>query len=579
MTAPTPEFWRTVTDVYRDNIAHAFILTGNVLDYQPSGDGYQRLESFVYARLARAFDLIIAIDPAHGATFPIPAHRDLALRILNVQPGQPGVLAALFAAQATQRPPVTREVLVAMLAALDTLLTTPFTVERGGENRPGRVAVIFSYGDLLFPDGDLRSDAPILARLLRWAQSPAIGEARHVLLMIAESYLTVHSELRRSSSRWERVVIPMPSVAQRHAFLRFLCATYPDVRFGDGVTIDGIATHTGALTLLQIEDLVFRALGAGHLDYQMVAERKHAMLSAEFADVLHVQPARFGWERVGGYDYLKAFLTQRVVEPWRAGRLTMGGLLLSGPPGTGKTQLAEALAGACGVPFVLFSPAKILGQYVGNSERNLERAIQAMASLAPCLVFIDEIDQITGRSEHGSGVDSRVFARLLTFLEDPDRRGNVLVVAATNRPDLLDPALRSRFDRTAPVLPPVLDDRLAMARTLAAAAGMTVREETLHEVALATEGWVGRHMRDLMHVAAEYRADGLPDDEAVRMALTVYRPHLRDVTTMTQAALAELSDLRLVPPAYRSLAIGNGDAPPEPLPASHRRRRQEGGGL
>lgn len=575
-TTTVPAFWRQLSSLYADSVAHAFVLHGNVHDYVPvSPTFYTPLETFILSRLSASdFDIIALVDPAQGLRFPVPAHRDLAQQILGVKPGSPSAVAQLLSPG--PKPPMPqRELLHLITQILDQLLTTPWQAVTETEPRPGRVAVLFTYGELLFPDSDLRSsDGPVLARLLQWARSPQVAASRHLLFMVSESLISLHSELRRASSRWEAIRLPLPDTAQRAAFLAHLRNQYDDLVFCDGLDAAGAAAATGALNLLQVEDVAFRALGAGGLDMALITERKAAIISQEFADVLRVEAPRFDLGQVGGYDYLKTFFRQRLISPWRmSGRLPMGGLLLPGPAGTGKTQLAEALAGSAGIPFVVFSPAKILGEYVGNSERNLERALAAVLSLAPCVLFIDEIDQVTGRGEHGgNGVDNRVFARLLSFLEDPARRAaGVLLVAATNRPDLLDDALRSRFDRTAPVLPPTDADRAAIAQTLAAQLDLVpFATEDLADLVDTTAGWVGRNLRDLMAVVAEQAAE-LPIAEALAEALAIYRPRLRDTQHMTQLALAEISDLRLVPPEYRQAAV----EPPAPAlslaPGSRRR--------
>jgi SpoVK/Ycf46/Vps4 family AAA+-type ATPase len=166
-----------------------------------------------------------------------------------------------------------------------------------------------------------------------------------------------------------------------------------------------------------------------------------------------------------------------------------------------------------------------------------------------------------GESDSGSQVDNRVFARLLEFLEDPARRGKVLVVAATNRPDLLDAALRSRFDRTLPVLPPTAEDRVAIIAQMAQAAGLPLHPTMVEDIETRTEGWTGRNLRDFMAMVGELHEDGLPPDDALLEALELYRPSLRESAAMTMLALREITDLRLVPPEHRAAVAGAQETP------------------
>ena len=583
--AAAPAFWQTLSARYADGVAHAFVLHGNVQDYAPGGGGWTRLEAFLLARLTR-FDLCAALDAAHGLRFPLPGHAELATRALGVSGASPAaqILAAADpkAPPAARLLPVTRETIALATQLLDALLTHPWTVGEGSAARAGRMAVVVWDAHLIVPDGDLRGqDAAILARLLGWGRAMEIGAAQHLLIAVTDSYGALHADLRRATSRWDAIPVPLPDEETRRQFVAYLARQHPSLRADPAA----VARQTGALTLLGVEDIALRALGAGgEVTADLVAERKEALVRQEYDDVLRVVEPRHTLDRVAGYDYLKEWLTHTVVAPWRAGgRVRIGGLLLSGPPGTGKTLLAEAIAGEAGVPLVVFDLARILGQYVGQSERNLDRALDAVMALAPCVLFIDELDQVTGRGAGGDGgarVDNRVFARLLTFLEDPARRGVVLAVAATNRPDLLDAALRSRFDRTAPVLPPTAADRAAILRQIvgALAPGVPLGAPALEEAVARTNGWTGRNLRDLGGVLGDLLAEGMPLDAALLAALDLYRPPLRDTAAQTALALAEISDLRLLPPEYRRQAHADdsgdrADAPPPAPRAEYRRRR------
>ncbi len=554
-----PAWWSHMASLYNDGISHAFVLHGNVRDYVENGS-YLPLPTFLAARLNR-HDILIQIDP-RGMRFPLAPHRETLVNLIKTNPTAPKTPLV----QAIQNNDAYNPAMLSLRdtsALLDWLLTTPLTVSESvrGKQRARRLrgAVIFSMGDLMLPDTEAgRTDASVLARFIQWAMSFSVGE-QHVLVLIAESLVGLHSELRRASARWEAVAVPLPDQETRERYIAHHLAQHDNQpALADDLTVRTVAQMTGGLSLMQVQDVLYRGMGAELLTRLLITERKQTIIAQEFADVLQVNDARFDLTTVGGYAYLKDWLNQRVIAPWQAQSLRVGGLLMSGPPGTGKTQMAEALAGSAGVPFVVFRLSKILGHFVGASERNLERALQAILSLAPCLLFIDELDQTVRRGESegsGSQVDNRVFARLLEFLEDPARRGKVLVVAATNRPDLLDAALRSRFDRTLPVLPPTAEDRVAIIAQMAQAAGVSVALED-EDIETRTTGWTGRNLRDFMAMVAELHEDGLSPDDALLEALDLYRPSLRESAEMTMLALREITDLRLVPPEHRAAVAG-----------------------
>ncbi len=126
------------------------------------------------------------------------------------------------------------------------------------------------------------------------------------------------------------------------------------------------------------------------------------------------------------------------------------GVLLYGPPGTGKTLLAKAVAGETNASFTYLSGPEIMGKYYGESEQRIREIFRQAEENAPSIVFIDEIDSIAPKRDEVSGeVEKRIVSQLLTLMDGMKNRGKVIVIAATNRPDSIDPALRrpGRFDR------------------------------------------------------------------------------------------------------------------------------------
>jgi transitional endoplasmic reticulum ATPase len=125
------------------------------------------------------------------------------------------------------------------------------------------------------------------------------------------------------------------------------------------------------------------------------------------------------------------------------------GILLVGPPGTGKTMLAKAAATESGAYFVLINGPEIVSPYVGESERRLRSAFEEAEKRRPSIIFIDEIDSIAPKREESHNHEARLTAQLLTLMDGFTKRKDVVVLAATNRPDAIDPALRrpGRFDR------------------------------------------------------------------------------------------------------------------------------------
>ncbi|RLJ09779.1 MAG: hypothetical protein DRP15_02440, partial [Candidatus Aenigmatarchaeota archaeon] len=126
------------------------------------------------------------------------------------------------------------------------------------------------------------------------------------------------------------------------------------------------------------------------------------------------------------------------------------GVLLYGPPGTGKTLLAKAVANESGASFYAINGPEIMSKWYGQSEENLRKIFEEAEKNAPSIIFIDEIDAIAPKREEVTGeVERRVVSQILTLMDGLKSRGKVIVIAATNRPNAIDPALRrpGRFDR------------------------------------------------------------------------------------------------------------------------------------
>ena len=164
------------------------------------------------------------------------------------------------------------------------------------------------------------------------------------------------------------------------------------------------------------------------------------------------------WDDVGGLDEAKQELRESIEWPIRMSRLFVHfdarpprGLLLYGPPGTGKTLLAKAVATESEANFISVRGPEFLSKWVGESERMVRETFRKAKAAAPCVVFFDEIDAITpvrGLTTDAQ-VTERVISQILTEMDGLEELHNVTVIAATNRPDLVDPALLrpGRFDR------------------------------------------------------------------------------------------------------------------------------------
>ncbi|XP_078256075.1 LOW QUALITY PROTEIN: nuclear valosin-containing protein-like [Rhinoraja longicauda] len=182
------------------------------------------------------------------------------------------------------------------------------------------------------------------------------------------------------------------------------------------------------------------------------------------------------WADIGALEEIREELTMAILAPLRhpqhfevLGLSSPAGVLLAGPPGCGKTLLAKAVANESGLNFISVKGPELLNMYVGESERAVRQVFQRARNSAPCVIFFDEIDSLCPRrSGYESGASERVVNQLLTEMDGLEARKQVFIMAATNRPDIIDTAVLrpGRLDKTLYVGLPPAADRLAILQTL-----------------------------------------------------------------------------------------------------------------
>jgi len=260
---------------------------------------------------------------------------------------------------------------------------------------------------------------------------------------------------------------------------------------------------------------------------QALQEIKPAVLRS-----VEVESPNVAWEEIGGLEEIKHILRESVEGAMLHPELYLKtkarspkGILLWGPPGTGKTMLAKAVASQARANFICVNGPELLSKWVGASEQAVRELFTKARQAAPCVVFIDEIDTLAphrGRYSGDSGVSDRVVGQLLTEMDGLQTGANILVIAATNRPDAVDPAMlrAGRLDLQLLVDLPNLESRLAIVQVYN-------QDRPLQDVNLAywaavTEGWNGADLallgdRAAVEAIRRYHSQGMTDPAAIRI--------------------------------------------------------------
>jgi transitional endoplasmic reticulum ATPase len=212
------------------------------------------------------------------------------------------------------------------------------------------------------------------------------------------------------------------------------------------------------------------------------------------------------------------------------------GVLLYGPPGTGKTLMAKAVANETNANFISVRGPQLLSKWVGESEKAIRQTFRKARQVAPTIIFFDELDSLApGRGgDTGSNVSERVVNQLLTEMDGLEEMEDVMVIGATNRPDMIDPALirSGRFDRLVMIGEPDIEGREQILKIHTDDTPLSA-DVSLRELAELTEGYVGS---DLESIAREAAIEALRDDEdaeAVEMA------HFRDGMESVRPTITE----------------------------------------
>lgn len=220
---------------------------------------------------------------------------------------------------------------------------------------------------------------------------------------------------------------------------------------------------------------------------------------------------KFSYEDIGGLGHEIHRIREMIELPLkhpevfeRLGIDAPKGVLLYGPPGCGKTLIARAVANETDAHFITINGPEIIHKFYGESEARLRQIFEEAKKNAPSIIFLDEIDAIAPKREHVVGdVEKRVVAQLLALMDGLDNRGHVIVIAATNIPGALDPALRrpGRFDREISI--PIPDQNARLTILEVHSRGMPLSEDVnLNKLAEITHGFVGADLQALCRESA-----------------------------------------------------------------------------
>jgi AAA+ superfamily predicted ATPase len=544
-----PGWARRLADLYFSGTTSVFVLHGNTHDLVRSGDGpaarYGTLPEFLAEQLFGRWDVVFHYDLGRGlrafAGGDDARQRAMAERVNR----------DLFDLSQVKNDPG------AVLALLDRFVRANVMAADG---RRVSTAILIDHASFLFPAGEpgrtSLSTSSMLVTLLNWATSPHVKRLNMAVVLIEER-LSDLSDRLTGNPHAGTLEVPLPDAAAREHFIRWTAAGRELAAFSDFAAGE-LAELTAGISLADVNVLVRSAAETGRrLDAETFRALKKRLIEKQCQGLLEFVEPKWTLDVVIGHEPVKRRLREdaELLRRARLDSLPMG-YLVCGPVGTGKSFLAQCLAGEIGVPCVMLKNFR--SKYVGETEGNLERVLSVLRAMGPVVVVVDEADAALGDREASgdSGTSSRVFSMIATQMGDTRYRGRILWMLLTARPDLLpiDLKRQGRAEVHVPLFYPedageVRDMFVVMAKKL----GTTLRPEDVPEVPAGgelsgadIEGMVGRAWRISLLQGADHVTPG-----ALREAVEGFLPSTQGVEKELQeiAAIIECTDRQFLPPA------------------------------
>jgi SpoVK/Ycf46/Vps4 family AAA+-type ATPase len=552
-----PQWAQQVRHRYEGGVASVFCLHSNIRDLQPFGNQYLPLPQFIVKAFTGGKQLVLFYSIRTGVTFADPAMEREFCQFLAVHFSLSGDSGLAAAVRNGTLPPHVQDMFKNPSFALPLLQKLLETRDK--------VALIIEDAETLAPNQELAflsmDDRRNIAILRNWAENPNIRQRDNFVFWLTENLSDLNARLRTGTPHLDLAEIPYPAYEERLAFIQNELAD-SKVKLHD-LTAEQFAHLTAGLNLAYIRALIMEARKSREpLTAQHIRQRKEEIFREEYGGLIKVHEPEYGLEMVAGLEPVKRLL-RLVAFILRSGKRQDApmGIGFVGPPGTGKTYIVKAFAKEVGLPLV--EVGNVREMWVGASERNADKVISLLRSMVPVIVFYDEIDQAYGRrGEIGdSGVSQRLWAKFSTFMADTSLRGLMLTIWATNRPDLVDEAIK-RPDRAGDIKIPLFfaaEDPEAVLKINAKKRGFQLEE---FDFAPIVEKVKGFSPAELNAVLTQARWFALEDNSPVitfdhlMRAATTYTPSRNEqmIAYMEALAALECTDQRLLVPPYSEMS-------------------------
>ena len=432
-------------------------------------------------------------------------------------------------------------------------------------SQPKSIAFIVEYAENLIPvTSNTKEERMLLVFLQKWAKEDKFLDADMTVMILAENLTDLNPQYVRNPYTHE-VSIAYPDEKNRLHFINNYFEEHEDATKLFEMKPTVLAKNTAGLGIVHL-DILMSEVTQNQLAFtnDELTKKKKEMIESEAGGMLEFIQSKFSLANVAGHAQAKKHLMDaaRALQNGRQDVMPMG-YLISGPVGTGKTFMITCFANDIGVPMVLLKNFR--GQYVGQSEGNLQKVLKILKAMAPVAVMIDEADAYLGKRSGGgdSGVGQRIFSMIASFMSDTENRGKVIWFLVTARPDLMpvDFKRQGRAEEHIGLFyPETLEDKKELLEVMMKKTGIDYLdtkefdEEFFEDLPIRS----GADMESAL-TRAKFKAASLGVDKVdLDMVAKVFSDFLpptypEEIELMTYAAVLECTSKELLPPKYREL--------------------------
>ncbi len=550
-----PDWAQEFAQKYLSRTINQFILHGNVHDLVPldrENNSFVRLKTFLSEEFFGARDYVIFYDRSSGIYFRDGESKKDFNRALS---GRDSLMGTDYANKLPKDP-----------VGVFSLLEQYFRLRIDDKKS---IALIIDYAETIVPMNEAGStgseDRTSMVYLSRWAHDPMFLAADFTTVLLTENLADLNKTLVQNPYTNE-LKINIPNEKQRKDFIHFEVGE-DEFEELSNVSAEVVAQQTAGLNFINIRSILSNAReNKETITHNRLSEAKKELIEAEAYGLLEFVETHYTLDDVAGHTKVKEHL-RHAVQALKNGRrdvLPMG-YLVCGPVGTGKTFLVNCFASEVGIPMVKLKNFR--SQWQGVTEGNLEKILGLLKAMAPVAVMIDEADAYLGdRDASGdSGVSSRVFSQIATFMSDTHNRGRILWFLMTARPDLMPVDLKrqGRAEEHLALFPPhTKEERVELFEVMKNKTGLELTEEYIPQtIEQGLKTFSGADMEAAL-TRAKFRAaaKGLEKvtPEILDIALNDFLPptYPEEIELQTLSAVIECTSKELLPERYQEMDRG-----------------------